>query len=959
MDFQAKLKLSILILFVPVGFIALLQIITLNVIFITNFSDQANQLSFAIYNETTRTTLRFSHKLETINLGLKANVAFILQDLMTANQDLEFHDSLQQIQTFLYPLIRRGNIENFKVICKDSFEYSMQQIPSQFESWNSSSQVSVDLYQQYFRFILNYNHKYSCNIQLYQSILNLVGQTYRYANSEIWENQLNYFMINEQFYQFRYNEFFPIERSKLEEYYGQFLEHLLVQQDFDDYRCLRQDTLIQYYQQKSFIYGWFYSIQKQHTRCEKQQISKILAIKIFDIEKFKQLAGSSQTESDHNVSLIIAQAVVSLTFLLYVWTTSIKVANSFCLPLQRLALQLQNPQQHSFDSIPLEAGDQNCKEISSLHKSLQIYLYYYQLLQQQHFYSDQDQGSHYLMTLSQLSEVYKYHKNNWQVSVCANNIAQIHLKNKRYIEALKFQVKSVILGFEEYTSIKQIEKIRKQLLHSQKSILIQLRNKLTRFVINKLAGSTYILHSEHLNRNRYNSFMLQNSYKQSEIQQIQVTERLILINQKKQENSFEKIGYHQQLELEEDRFKEEKRFYKLTILFRKYTFCRMLYKFCIKEQPRFLNEAICSLTELYEEISNKSYSENRSIIGMKIQLLIMKFSCYQKLNLIIKAKQDLYSIKILYEQYIMLEKSNLVLNGFDIFQLTSKEIIQNAIRKLKICLLMKHQQYQEASEKCIKIIRKNSQNIHKLNSFAYKTLQSIFMKLNLNQNVLQKLYLDINPRMFQIFFLIDYSSKVSFEQIQVSHSICAYILQKLINLREVGLYIFNDTLYEMLSASQSIKYRKFLLKQFERFQIMKGGECKVLESLDNLLEYRLNQFSKQSSYDMNQSQKSIIIQKASQEQKGMVQSFVCVFSEFSICVDEDLLEKIQKQTQRQEINLVLFNIANSNRNHEQAKNLAKKMSACYLESEVETIRWISHLNQSSIPIHTQGYVEFL
>ncbi|CAD8207925.1 unnamed protein product [Paramecium octaurelia] len=879
MDFQAKLKLSILILFVPVGFIALLQIITLNVIFITNFSDQANQLSFAIYNQTTRTTLRFAHKLQTINQGPKANVAFILQDLMMANQDLESPASLAQIQTFLHPLIRRGNIENFKVICKDSFEYSMHQIGSQFESWNSSSQISADLYQQYFRFILNYNNNYSCNIQLYLSIVNLVGQTYRYASSELWENQMNYYMINEQFYQFRYNEFFPIESSKLEEYYGQFMEHLLAQQDFDEFHCIRQDTLIQYYQQKYFIYGWFNSIQKQHTICEQQQISKLLAIKIFDIEKFKQLAGSSQTESDHNVSLIIAQAVVSLTFLLYVWTISIKVANSFCLPLQRLALRLQNPLQHNFDSIPLEAGEQNCKEISSLHNSLQIYLYYYQLLQQQHFYSDQDQGSHYLMTLSQLSEVYKYHKNNWQVSVCANNIAQIHLKNKGYIEALKFQVKSVILGFEEYTSIKQIEKIRKQLLNSQKSILIPLREKLTRFVINKLAGSTYILHSEHLNRNRYHSFMLQNSNKQSEIQQFQVTERLILINQKKQENSLEKIIYQQQLELEQDRFKEEKRFYKITILFRKYTFCRMLYKFCIKEEPRFLNEAICSLKELYAEISNKSYSDNQSIIGMKIQLLIMKFSCYQKLNLIAKAREDLYSIKILYQQYVMSEKSNLVLNGFDIFQLTSKEIIQNAIRKLKICLLMKHQQYQYASEKCIKIIKRNSQNIHRLNSFAYKTLQGIFMELSLNQNVLQKLYLDINPRKFKIFFLIDYSSKVSLEQIQVSHSICAYILQKLINLKEVGLYIFNDTLYEMLSAQQSIKYRKFLLKQFERFQIMKGGECKVLESLYSLLEYRLNQYAKQGGNDMKQSQKSITIQRVSQECMGMVQSlFVCSLS---------------------------------------------------------------------------------
>lgn len=41
MRFKLKLKLSILILFVPVGFIALLQIIALNVLFITDFSKTA------------------------------------------------------------------------------------------------------------------------------------------------------------------------------------------------------------------------------------------------------------------------------------------------------------------------------------------------------------------------------------------------------------------------------------------------------------------------------------------------------------------------------------------------------------------------------------------------------------------------------------------------------------------------------------------------------------------------------------------------------------------------------------------------------------------------------------------------------------------------------------------------------------------------------------------------------
>ncbi|CAD8198139.1 unnamed protein product [Paramecium pentaurelia] len=960
MDFQVKLKLSILILFVPVGFIALLQIITLNVIFITNFSDQANQLSFAIYNETTQTTLRFSHQLEMINLGIKANVAFILQDLMMSNQQLEFSNKLDQINGFLHPLIKRGTIENFKIICKDSYEYSMQQIDSQYELWNSTNQVFIDLYQHNFRFILNYNNNNHCNIQTFQSIVKLINQAY--SNYEILYNQLNYFMINEQFYQFINNEFQPIEINKLEDYYGKFIDELIIKQDFDNYNCLIKDTLIQYYQQKYFIYGWFYSIQKQYIKCSKQHISKLLAIKIFDTVKFKQLAGSSENETNHNVSLIIAQSIVSLTFLLYVWTISIKVANSFCLPLQKLAIQLQNPLKYPFNSMPLKQNEQNCKEINRLQESLQIYLYYYQLLKQQHFYSDQDQGSHYLMTLSQLNELYKYHKNNWQVSVCANNIAQVHFKNKRYTEALRFQVKSVIFGFEEYTSIKQIEKIRKQLLNSQKSILMQLKKKLTRFVINKLAGSTYILQSEHMNRNRYQSIMLQNSYKQSEIQQIQITDRLALTNQKKYENSLEKIIYQEQLDMQQDKYKEEKRFYKLTILFRKYTFCRMLYKFCIKEQPSFLNETICSLNELYEEISNKSYSDNRSIIGMKIQLLIMKFCCFKKLNLIDKAQSDLYSIKILYSQYVISEKSKLVLNGFDIFKLTSKEIIQNAIRKLKICLLMQHKQYQCASEKCIKIIKRNSQNIYRLNSFAYKTLQNIFLQLNLNQSVLQKLYQDINSRKFKIFFLIDYSSKVSLEQIQVSHSICAYTLQKLKNLREVGLYIFNDSLYEMLPASQSIKYRKFLLKQFERFQILKGGECKIQECLYNLLKYKLSTYSKQNGNDIKQSYQSITIPRISQEYQeftDIMQSYVCIFSEFSTNINEDLLEKIQKYTQREDINLVFFNIANSNINHGQAKYFAKQLNAYYVESEVETKRWISHLNQSSIPIHTQGYVEFL
>ncbi|CAD8170653.1 unnamed protein product [Paramecium octaurelia] len=960
MNFQVKLKLSILILFVPVGFVALLQIITLNVIFITNFSNQAEHLSFAFYNETTQTTLKFRHQLETINLGIKVNAAFILQDLMMSNQQLSLYQNLEQIKVFLNPLISRGQIENFKFVCKDSFEYSIQQIESKFESWNSTNQVFVDLFKNYFRFIISYNPNNDCNIQVFESISNLVNKAYKYAKYELLQNQFNYFMINKQFYQFTQNLFLPIESNKIEDQYGQFVNQLLIQQKFDENHCLIQDTLIQYYPQKYFIYGWFYSLQKQHIKCEKQQISEVLSIKIFDVEKFKQLAGSSQNQENHNVSLIVAQSLISLTFFLYVWAISIRVSNSFCIPLQKLARQLQNPLKYHFDSMPYKSQLQNCKEINKVQESLQIYIYYYQLLKKQHFYSDQDQGSLYLITLSQLSEVYKYHKNNWQVSVCANNIAQVHLKNKRFIEALKFQAKSVILGFEEYSSIKQIEKIRKQLLNSQKTILYQLKQKLRRFVINKFAGSTNILHSEHINRNRLYSINLQNPYKQCNIQQIQITERLPLTNYLKSENSLDKMISLQELALQQDLHDDEKRFYKLTILFRKYTFCRMLYKFCIKEQPSLLNEAIRSLSELFEEISNKRFSENKSIVGIKIQLLIMKFCCFQKLNLMEKAILELYQIKILYQQYAMTDQSKLVLNGFDIVLLTSNEFIQNAIRKLKIVVLMKNQEYQIAGEKCIKIIKKNSQNIYKLNSFAYKTLQSIFIELGLNQNILQKLYLDINSKQFKIFFLIDYSSKVSFEQIQVSHSICSYIMQKLIHLREVGLYLFNNTVYEMLPAQESKQYRKFLLKQFERFQILKGGECKVIQCLNELLNYKLNTQSLQN--ETKSTQQSMTIPKNFQKQKQqyneIIQTFVCVFSEFSTKIDEDLLQNIQIQAKREEINLVLFNIANSNRNHEQAKNFAKKVNANYIESDQETVEWISQLNQSSVPIYEQGYLEF-
>ncbi|CAD8124939.1 unnamed protein product [Paramecium sonneborni] len=958
MDFQVKLKLSILILFVPVGFIALLQIITLNVIFITNFSKKAEQLSFEFYNETTQTTLKFRHQLETINLAIKVNAAFILQDLMNSNQKIDLNLNLQQIQVFLQPIIHRGLLENFKIICNNSFEYAIKHIESNFQIWNSTDQAFIEIYQDYFRFIISANNHHHCNIQIFESISNLFGKAYRYTNYKLLQNQLNYFMINEQFYQFTLNQFLPIQKNLLEDQYGDFVQQLLIQQNFDKNNCLLQNTLIYNFTTNYFIYGWFYSIQKQHIKCEKQYISKFLVIKIFDIEQFKQLAGSSADESNHNIYLIIAQTFISLTFLFYVWTISIKVSNSFCLPLQQLAIQLQNPLQSHLDSIPFKLQKQNCKEINQLQESLQTYIYYYQLLKKQHSYSDQDQGSNYLMTLSQLSQVYKYHKNNWQVSVCANNIAQVHYKNKRYVEALKFQAKSVILGIEEYTSIKQIEKIRKQLLNSQKTILFQLKQKLKRFVINKLAGSTNILQSEHMNRYRFQSFIIQNSYKYSEGQQIQLTERMAQINnQYKSDNSLDRMIFQEELELREDQYKEEKRFYKLTILFRKFTFCRMLYKFCIKEQPSFINEAICSFNELYEEIQNKSYSEKKSIIGIKISLLIMKFSCFQQLNLMERAQEELYSIKILYQQYLMSENTKLVFNGYDIFSLQSKEIIQNAIRKLKICVLIKNQEFQIASEKCIKIIKKNSQNIYRLNSFAYKTLSSIFMTLNLNQDVLQKLYLDINSRKFNLFFLIDYSSKVSLEQIQVSHSLCSYIMQKLINLREVGLYIFNDALYEMLPASESTQYRKFLLKQLERFQILKGGECKVFECLYELLKYKLN--TKLNKNEIRQSSQQITISKKQEEFKQIMQSFVCIFSEFSTIFDEDLLEKIQIQIQKDDINLVIFNIANSNRNHAQAQRFAKQMNAYYIESDIETIEWISHLNQSSMPIHEQGYLEFL
>lgn len=51
-----------------------------------------------------------------------------------------------------------------------------------------------------------------------------------------------------------------------------------------------------------------------------------------------------------------------------------------------------------------------------------------------------------LIILSMSKRFYKKYNNNPAVGICANNIAKIHMRNQRYLEAMNEQEESVLIA---------------------------------------------------------------------------------------------------------------------------------------------------------------------------------------------------------------------------------------------------------------------------------------------------------------------------------------------------------------------------------------------------------------------------------------------------------------------------------------------------------------------------------
>lgn len=82
----------------------------------------------------------------------------------------------------------------------------------------------------------------------------------------------------------------------------------------------------------------------------------------------------------------------------------------------------------------------------------------------------------------------------------------------------------------------------------------------------------------------------------------------------------------------------------------------------------------------------------------------------------------------------------------------------------------------------------------------------MFAKERLQMEDFWRIY-DSEKNVYSYIIMIDYSNVISEEQLRVSHAIGRYIVDQMGFDDELGIYTFNETLFEVCNTHQPKQYR--------------------------------------------------------------------------------------------------------------------------------------------------------
>ncbi|CAD8121849.1 unnamed protein product [Paramecium sonneborni] len=783
-------------------------------------------------------------------------------------------------------------------------------------------------------------------------------------------------------------------------------------------------------QQRILFFSSYYFVDpdNQFINLTEQLLKNCSVVFLYSmsLNEYLQQPGKNEIAQQTLINQIIIGCAIHVVLFLYFWRKGVVLALSLETPISQL-IKLTD-----VDMKYLEIQDFNLQGYSSLYYNQEIRQSYesiinllnsikYQnnkLLQE----SQDINEAEALIILSMSKSFYKKYNNNPAIGICANNIARIHMKNQRYLEAMNEQEESVLIANQDLQSLIEMQKYANQAAQTQddqqlKKLYLRLKNnvlqkfqrqedQVMKSVIKDIVKKTGVIQNSQPNLSRGQTIQKTRNFieisqikSQAEFESRAIRQTTNQIKNVTQEDQLIKQQNSELLEhLESPRksspiskayideeFLQKKQILEYKIVFRKYQLACILFNYSMsKTQSTFLNESVKQFNDVMEDI--QILPDSFSILYMKINIYIKKAFCFVKAKIMEKAYQELQEaqnkfaiLKSIKDDVKELETKEFV----DIFRNIPLEILQEKIFGLEALIMMIDQDYYQASQKFVSILKAEGYYDPGLQKLVLKSLTKIFKKCKINIDCLIKFSQQNQPKKIELIFLIDYSSEMTNEQITLSHSMCKYVIQKLDEDAEIALYAFNESLHEIFSLQMKGTYKKLLESIIEKTLIKPGGQANIFQVLEIVIailfekdqleqrkqlafhlksnkikqqiqqeefkfsdmEFRAfsnsskngktfsqgfsqiikegpDELSENYSINENMNQYKIDIDMISQEKDDQVLRYVCVFSEGVKNYNQMSINRLQSLIKKKNIHLLIFNIANQNMNMLYLKQLA-------------------------------------
>ncbi|CAD8197790.1 unnamed protein product [Paramecium pentaurelia] len=646
----------------------------------------------------------------------------------------------------------------------------------------------------------------------------------------------------------------------------------------------------------------------------KELITKcsMIYLESMSLSYYKQLAGQNEQASTVSMNLIIVACALHIVLIFYFWRKGVVIALSLEVPINQLIkltkvdmkyLEVQYFNLESYKDLF------NNKEIRKFYEVIINYLNSIKYSNNKLLQGSKDMDeAEALIILSMSKRFYKKYYNNPAVGICANNIAKIHMRNQRYLEAMNEQEESVLIANQDLQSLKEMEQYANQAAQPQDDQqLIKLYLRLKNNVLQKFQRQEEKVMKDVIKDLESKTKVIQNS--QNCIVRRQTTQRLKNettqlksslesevhhLNQQtpktpKQTNNLLRKTFQEDknpiqeenLDLPSDRlenlgtpkksspllriqsneeFSKKQVIIEHKIVFRKYQLACILYNYSMtKSQSTFLNESVKQFNDIMDDLQN--LPDSFSIQYMKINIITKKAFCFARAGMLEKARLELEEaetkLKIL--QANRGEIKQLEISDFvDIFREIPLEILREKLAGLEASLLMIRGEYVEACYKFISILKAEGHYDPGFQKFVLKTLTKIFKRCNVDHNCLIKFSQQNQLKRLELIFLLDYSSEMTTEQFTLSHHMCQNVVQSLNDDSFVGLYAFNESLHEIFPLQLKGTYKKLLESTIEKVLIKPGGQGNIFSALEitiaSLFEKDKPEQSKQLSLHLKSNQ---------------------------------------------------------------------------------------------------------